>query len=232
MKLPKIVIFDVGGTLTETSEYTNIENGYQYLYDEVLDVKESFSSFMQLVRTIRPYIKKREESLVEFSFKSFFNYLSVVYGLKTNIPYEEIEINFVLKYYHTKRVSGVVELLEFLKSKGVLMYVLSNSMYSTAGIIHELKINGIDTYFEQVVSSGDHLLRKPSLDLFKMYLKKFSIMGCKKSEICYIGNMYEYDVVTPVKLGMKVIHKGENNIVHNDYVEVNDYHKLIEMWNK
>lgn len=232
MKLPKIIIFDVGGTLTEAKEYTNIENGYRYLYDEVLDVKESFFDFMQFVKTIRPYIKKREETHLEFSFMSFFNYLSVVYGLKTDLSYYEIEQNFVSKYYKTSLVEGSKDLLDFLKSKDIKLYVLSNSMYSTAGIIYELKINGIDKYFEQVVSSGDHLLRKPSLDLFKMYLKKFSIMGYKKSEICYIGNMYDYDVVSPVKLGMKVIHKGENNIDHNDYVEVNDYHKLIEMWKR
>ena len=232
MKLPKIIIFDVGGTLIEGEGWDNYQIGYKYLYEEVFDVKESFEEFMHFVGLVRPMIKKREKTQFEFSFQSFFNYLKVAYGLKTTKSYYEIEIEFIAKFYTSKPVLHVKELLDFLTSKGVLLYVLSNSMYSTNQIIDELKRNNLDEYFLEIVSTGDHLLRKPSLELFKMYLKKCHIMGYKTSEVCYIGNMYHYDIASPVRLGMKAVHKGKEFKKHTGYVEINDYLELIKMWSK
>ena len=135
----------------------------------------------------------------------------------------------------------LVALIMFCISKFILvpeytstseLYVLSNSMYSTNLIEKELEEVGIKDYFIQIISSGDHLVRKPSSDLFKLYLKKFSMMGYKYSEICYIGNDYYYDIETPVKLGMMSVHLSDKFMVHKNYLEVDSYLKLIEEFKK
>ena len=210
MKLPKIIIFDVGGTLLK-GDFDDSILGYTYLYEEVLDVKETLNDYLDFVKGMFHVIKQRESCDLEFNFRSFFNYLKDLYGLKTDKSYEKIE---------------------YLKNKNIPLYVLSNSMYSTNLIEKELEEVGIKDYFIQIISSGDHLVRKPSYDLFKLYLKKFSMMGYKYSEICYIGNDYYYDVETPVKLGMMSIHLSDKFMIHEKYLEVDSYLKLIEEFKK
>ena len=44
MELPKIIIFDVGGTLLK-GDFDDSILGYTYLYEEVLDVKETLNDY-------------------------------------------------------------------------------------------------------------------------------------------------------------------------------------------
>lgn len=231
MKLPKIVIFDVGGTLLKGT-WDDSLLGYIYLYEEVLDVKESLDDYLEFVKGMFYIIKQRETCDLEFNFRSFFNYLKAVYGLKTNTSYEEIEYLFSRKFYTPKLNLHVIEILEFFKSKNIPLYVLSNSMYSTELVSRELEEFNLKHYFKQIISSGDHLVRKPSKELFKLYLKKFDMIGVSASDVCYIGNDPYFDIETPVKLGMQAIHLGDQDVNHGTYLEISSYLKLIEEFKK
>lgn len=231
MKLPKIIIFDVGGTLIKGTWQDSIL-GYTYLYDEVLDVKESLYDYLDFVKGMFYIIKERDTCDLEFNFKSFFNYLKDLYGLKTNKSFEEIEYTFARKFYSPMLNDNVIELLEYLNNKKIPLYVLSNSMYSTNCVEKELEEVGIRKYFLQVISSGDHLVRKPSPELFKLYLKKFEMMGINVSDVCYIGNDPYFDITTPVKLGMKAVHISNKDVKHDGYLEISNYLKLIEEFDK
>lgn len=231
MKLPRIIIFDVGGTLINGPWKDSIL-GYTYLYEEVLDVKESLDDYLDFVKGMFYIIKQRETCDMEFNFRSFFNYLKAIYGLKTELSYEEIEYRFARKFYQPVLNDNVIDILEYLKVKNIPLYVLSNSMYSTKYVENELKEVGIIDYFKQVISSGDHLVRKPSPELFKLYLKKFDMMGYNNEDICYIGNDPYFDVATPIKLGMKCIHFSDKDVKHVEYLEVSSYLKLIEEFEK
>lgn len=231
MKLPKIVIFDVGGTLLKGT-WDDCLLGYIYLYEKVLDVKESLDDYLEFVKGMFYIIKQREFCDLEFNFRSFFNYLKAVYGLKTNTSYEEIEYLFSRKFYTPKLNLHVIEILEFFKSKNIPLYVLSNSMYSTELVSKELEEFNLKHYFKQIISSGDHLVRKPSKELFKLYLKKFDMIGVSASDVCYIGNDPYFDIETPVKLGMQAIHLGEQDVNHGTYLEISSYLKLIEEFKK
>ena len=74
MKLPKIIIFDVGGTLIKGTWDDSIL-GYIYLYEEVLDVKESLDEYLDFVKGMFYIIKQRETCDLEFSLRSFFKSL-------------------------------------------------------------------------------------------------------------------------------------------------------------
>lgn len=228
MKLPKIMIFDVGGTLINGSRFENVDLGYKYLYDEVLDVKESYQDYTNFINELIKIIPEREKGSLEFSFRSLFNYLSLVYGLKTHLGYEQIEEMFISKFYQYEMIDHVKTLLDYLKKQGVRMAVFSNSMYSSCQIKRELASVGILTYFESVVSSADYLVRKPSRHVFTLYLKKYGIMGYKSDAIGYIGNMFKYDIEPVLPLKMVSILKSDHFEQHNDYLEISNYLELIE----
>ncbi len=231
MELPKIVIFDVGGTLLDGNWYDAI-NGYIYLYENVLDVKEPFEDYLSFIKDMLLIINERESVSLEFNFESLFNYLRDLYGLKTNKSFYEIEVEFSYKIFKPSLKNNIVLLLDYLKNKNVIMCVLSNSMFSSNCLNVLLRNLGIDKYFTQLISSGDHLVRKPSDRLFNIYLKKYQMMGYNVFDICYIGNDYKYDVITPVKLGMKSVLIGDKDYYHNGYLEVSNYLKLIEEFDK
>ena len=231
MKLPKIMIFDVGDTLI-CGKWEDQLNGYIYLYEEVLDVKESVEDYLDFIKGMLPIIKERDKVSLEFNFRSFFNYLKDLYGLKTNKTFEEIELAFSYKLFIPKLKSNIVELLEYLNNKGVILNVLSNSMFSSSCLNSLLENLGIRKYFKYLISSGDHLVRKPSEHLFNLYIKKYQMLGYKISDICYIGNDFYYDIVTPAKLGMMSILISDKDIKHSDYLEVSSYVKLKNEFDK
>lgn len=232
MKLPKIIVFDVGGTLIDSNYKNSVEVGYKYLYDKVFDVKEPYNEYLMFIKSLESIIAEREKGSLEFSFRSMFNYLCLIYGLKTCLSYEEIEDHFINQFYYYEKIEDVIELLEYLKQQGVRLAVFSNSMFSSHRIKRELAEVGILSYFESVISSADYLVRKPSTYVFKLYLKKYGILGYQSDEIAYIGNSYHFDIEPAIPLKMVLIHKGNVFKYHKHYLEISNYRQLIEEFRK
>jgi hypothetical protein len=63
MKLPKVIIFDVGGTLIKGTWGDSIL-GYKYLYDEILDVKESMDDYLEFVSRILYMYKQYKHRII------------------------------------------------------------------------------------------------------------------------------------------------------------------------
>lgn len=227
MKKPKVFIFDVGGTLFEPYDF-NIERAVKYLYENVLNVSVTYEIFVKQISEIFHVFKDREINNIEVNFYSALNYLYTMYGKKSLKEDYVIEHEFAQAFYKMKAIDGAEKLLKYLKSKDIPMYVLSNSMLSTLEIKSELSFFGLDKYFIEIVSSGDHLFRKPSKDIFNMYIYRLNNLGYKNDEICYIGDNYINDIETPVSLGLNAIHKNKENILRDGYLEINNYDYLIE----
>ena len=67
---------------------------------------------------INSFVDNRRDPVL--STKAAVHYLKDLYGLKTNKTFEEIELEFSYKLFVPQLKSNVVELLEYLKNKGVL----------------------------------------------------------------------------------------------------------------
>ena len=158
MRLPKIIIFDVGGTLIKGIWNDSIL-GYKYLYDEILDVRESLDDYLEFVTGMFPVIKQRETCDLEFSFHSFFNYLKDVYGLKSDLPYEEIEYKFARCFYEPILNDHVIELLDYLKSNSSMPIeiVISNSSMNYRSIYaNKLKESDIRVLSENTLKDYEN----------------------------------------------------------------------------
>lgn len=220
----KLIIFDVGGTIIENDDFDFIR-GVKYLYDEVLDVKDSYEDYLKHVDELKTVFEYRFDTKLELSFDSYLNYLILRYGKKKDISNSEIELKYYECIFDKRLVDGVVDILDYLKETGYPLQVFSNSMFSTNAVKNELKSAGIDHYFDNIVSSGDHLFRKPSEYIFDAYLKRYNL---KPEEAMYIGNDYNFDIVSPVKLGMKCALRGEKMQMHDGYLEFDTYKNLIK----
>lgn len=227
MKNPKVFIFDVGSTLFEPYDF-NYVSAMKYLYENIICQTVSYEIFVKQIDGIFHIFKDRDINNIEVNFHSLLKYLYTMYGKKSNLDDYEIEKEFAKIFYKTKEIDKVKKLLNYLTSKNIPLYVLSNSMLSSVEIKRELSEFSLDKYFIEIVSSGDHLFRKPSKELFNMYVYKLNNMGYKNLDICYIGDSLHNDIETPISLGLFAVHKNKENMMHEKYLEINDYDYLIE----
>ena len=86
-------------------------------------------------------------------------------------------------------VDGAREALEYLKSRGYRLYILSNGFEEAQ--FKKLRSSGIEHYFERVVLSDEIGVTKPDRRLFDYAL---SVTGSAAEDTVLIGDNYEVDV--------------------------------------
>jgi putative hydrolase of the HAD superfamily len=89
----------------------------------------------------------------------------------------------------------------------------------------KLRRTGIDRYFSRVLAGGDGLEAKPSV---QMFAEASDSSGYAFTELCYVGDSYETDMVPCLKLGiMGVLVSREGRAgPPRDCIEVSDLREL------
>ena len=232
MKKPLGIIFDLGGTILEyrnnnpinsITKILEMSNNAQYIsthqllyYFDIL-IKDTFDD--------------RYKSYTEISFKNFLRLLYESFSIKFNKPYEEIERIYYKYAFKTFRCKGIVELLEFIEKLNIKVGILSNSTFDGEILAEDLKAHSIYSYFKFVISSANYCLRKPSIHIFNLAIKK---MGFDPGDIWYVGDNIYSDIEGAVSAGLFPVwynKKGDRYNGDLDYIEVKDYkylNKIIE----
>ncbi len=202
------VAFDFGNTLItdpfnrvmsiKGKEFQNVfyENGYDIEREEIVkvwnktnnEVNYPFISHFYQERPVIMYalerlgIKKEDREKISSD-------LLVIYrnGLK-----------MVIK--NDKRNDDVREVLEFLKSRGKRIMILSNERKQSIKIM--LKWSGLDKYFRFVVTSEELTMEKPDLRVFKYAL---NVLGMNAKDCAYVGNTVMTDIYPAKSIGMKTV---------------------------
>ena len=106
---------------------------------------------------------------------------------------------FIYKDYSIYRLyPDVLEILSFLREKGVRIGMITNAHSTIREIIKKL---GIVNYFDYITISCEVGLSKPNPEIFKYTFKK---MGLKTKDILFIGDSYHTDVVGSEAVGCDV----------------------------
>ena len=117
---------------------------------------------------------------------------------------------------------GVIEILELLKKDYSLGVVTNGNA--------DLKMIGIDHYFDYILSPVELNAHKPDPAMFDAVL---DITGLDRSEICHIGDHPVNDVKASYDFGLKAIWFNENEeefpIKDIKVPEFSDWKKLPEM---
>ena len=113
---------------------------------------------------------------------------------------------------------GVIEILEFLKSKNKELHVCTNRPLKTLGKV--LDKNGLKNYFETIVSCADEGFKKPDP---KCYLDIINKLGGNKDDFIYFGDS-EIDAAFAKN-------SGTDFIIFDQYLnDKNLFKKLINMF--
>ncbi len=209
-KKPKMILFDVGGTLFEDGK-CNPADGFEKLRLSAVNPETTNSS--ELANYWNEYlddafgIKSKSGITLDIPLSSVIRYASMNTGLILNFPMAEQEEIF--DRYNSSRhvIDGVPELLAELDSFGIRSAVISNNMMSGESLSLAIKRWVPSANFEFCLTSADILFAKPSKNIFATALKYAQL---DPSECWYCGDSIIPDVygsssygMTPVLLDVK-----------------------------
>lgn len=234
MKKPKVIVMDLGGTIIDTIN-SSFEEGIRYLYDHYSLKKMPYKDVLnEFYLIINECFKKRNNDNFELNFRNCLNYFDKTVGFISEVNFDKLEVEFVDITMKRKKVEGIDQFLEYVKHNNIPLYILSNSCFSSNELKHELVEFNLDKYFNEVFSTADYLMRKPSNITFNLiinYLKKEKLVESSQ-DIWYIGNDYHFDMVGCTNSfihGVWLNRKHENNSLNLDIKVVDNYQKLIEI---
>ena len=150
-----------------------------------------------------PMIEEAHVTNQEAHFEVVLQQLMDDFGILLN---REITLKELLEVYYLEVYSGrrgypeVMRVLSRLKEMGVLMGVVSNTTNPQFMKEREMKILGLQSYFDFAIYSSSTPFRKPHPSIFELAIDNFKI---EPQEILFVGDNFSLDVVGAKKVGMK-----------------------------
>lgn len=168
----KCVIFDLDGTLLNTIEDLNAALNHTFAEFNLSKISVSQTA-KNLGNGIRNLIIKSmgSENNIDAIFKSFMNY----YNNNVNV--------------YTKPYDGIVDLLYYLKDKGIKLAVISNKNIVP---LTSLVNSHFPNMFDIVLGEGMGFKRKPDPEIINFCLTELNV---KKEDALYIGDS-DIDILT------------------------------------
>lgn len=220
----KFIIFDLFGTLIDNNKDNN-------RYNEALKwLAETYfeNRFVELKRLSElfkaKYLEERKNSNRETSFFAQLAFFESELGINVYDDFTSVEMNFINIFRKEKLVHGVPELLKYLIINNYRIYILSNSIFSGANLKIYLDYLGVGRYIQEVFSSADIGIRKPSVEIFTYVTERLDINNCKA--VYFIGDSLDKDYNGAKNFGFTPILIGENNEV--DGLKFNNIFSLLK----
>ncbi|WP_291652405.1 HAD family hydrolase [Clostridium sp.] len=207
----KNYIFDLYGTLVDinTNEDSMLlweklslfysYNGANYSSNELKD------TYFQLVNTKLELNTNTHypDFNIEEIFKELFNKKCVFPS--DDIIKDTAQIFRVLSVNKLSLYNGVIELLESLKSKDKNIYLLSNAQ--RVFTLYEMKLLGIDNYFDEILFSSDFCVCKPDKLFYNSLIEKYNL---NPIESIMIGNDYICDIQGAKEINLNTLYIHSN----------------------
>lgn len=234
-KKPKMIFFDVGGTLFNDGKCKPAE-GFEklrhYATNPNITNAEALAEYWNKYLSEVSGIKSKSGITIDVPLSSVIKYATMNTGLVFDIPMAEQEEIF--DRYNSSRsvIEGVSELLEKLDSLGIRTAVISNNMMSGESLSLAIKRWIPSARFEFCLTSADILFAKPSRNIFTAALK---YAGLNPEDCWYCGDGINPDVygasacgITPVLLDVKSLSPLEfrSDEICEKYLTVNNWNVL------
>ncbi len=204
-KKPKLILFDVGGTLFADGK-CNPSDGFeklcQYAVNPNVTNGRILADYWNKYLSDISKLKSESGENLDIPLSSVIKYATMNAGLVFDIPMEEQEEIFDRFNSERRVIEGVEELLEKLHSLGIKTAVISNNMMSGKSLSLALKRWIPSANFEFVLTSSDILYAKPSKEIF---LSAVNFAGVEPSECWYCGDSVIPDVYGSSDCGMNPV---------------------------
>lgn len=150
---------------------------------------------------------KRYKEIFTFPVKNYY----VKAGIDFNIEsFESLAVKFmdeyVLEYVKCKLFDGVIDTLEFLKSKGLKLYILSASKQSI--LDEQCEYFGLDTHFDKIIGIKT-IYANSKEDVAKEFMDK---SGINKEEALFVGDtLHDNEVANILRIKSILVSCGHQS---------------------
>ena len=207
---PKMVIFDVGRTLLDYSEFDSLK-GVRALMPYISENPHDLTAeeIDQRTSEIFAFFEESRKQLFEVPEKTILTLVYDVLGLKFSISIDEIERIIWTEDVVKVPIPHAKELLDRLHEMGIQTAVISNMDFS--GDLLRQTLNRIfpNNHFQFVIASSDYGVRKPNHYIFDAGITRSKL---SPTDIWYVGDKVKVDVEGSRAVGMTpVLYKFERN---------------------
>jgi HAD superfamily hydrolase (TIGR01549 family) len=230
----RVIVFDLFETLLHDIDF-NINLGLSYLHENILSQNTDKIEFLDYAATYwKELYDKRCEDNSELAFEEELLDFQNKYGFKVNYPLEEILYNFALEINATELFDDTISTLEQLKSLGIPVYLLSNSIFKKNVMKKFINQYDLEKYFINIYFSADYKIRKPHKDLFKIVfddIKKYN-NSIEMRQVYFIGDNFKADVLGAESFGFTPVfinRKHDININNKNFIEIKSLNELLEV---
>ena len=207
----KNYIFDLYGTLVDINTDENkVElweklSLFYSLKGARYEAEELKNTYLEKVKNEIELIK--DSKYPDFPLEKVFYSLYEDKGITASDEIVEDTAQFfrVLSINYIKLYDGVIELLEKLKAKGKKIYLLSNAQ--RVFTLFEMRMLGIEKYFDDILFSADYKVCKPDSKFYKILLDKHKL---DIKESIMIGNDYICDIEGANNVGLDSLYLHSN----------------------
>ncbi len=207
----KAILFDLGSTLLEYEKFDWQEiarrgmiGGYKFLMNNSITPPPIETCGRVFNEVYTQWAEESKDELLEVNFeKAVFESFR-----RLELPTDkDFVFDFIQAYYQpisddVEELEGASETLRDLKSLGLKLVIVSNSVFPAYLHLKELRRYNILPYIDGMVFSCEIGVRKPHPD---MYITGLEIAGCKVEEAVFVGDRFLEDVQGPEEIGLKGI---------------------------
>lgn len=237
-KKPKMLLFDVGGTLFEDGRCIprdGLSKLREYaLNPDVTDDDTLASLWDEYMAEVDVGLRSKHGAQLDIPLSAILKYITMTAGLHFDISVPRQEEIFDRFNSERKITEGLLFLLEVLKSLGIRTAVISNNGMTGESLSLAIKRWIPSSEFEFCFTSADILLAKPDKTIF---LAAVSFAGLSPSDCWYCGDSKIPDVdgaknagLTPVLIDTEaeipLEHRNEDG--RGEYMCVNNWKELAE----
>jgi putative hydrolase of the HAD superfamily len=201
MQAPRAILFDLGGTVLRQSLFH--PEAWADALPALAACPESYSARAAeevLRQLLIDFLHHGKGGLVEARLEACLRHLHERLGVTLPLAPAEVELAF---WRTTSRMSpepGIGRALAQLAERGLLLGLISNSMFSGTVLRWELDRHGLGRYFPLLLSSADYGLRKPHPSLFHTAVAR---LGVPAASAWFVGDDLANDVAGARAAGLQ-----------------------------
>lgn len=190
MRIPRAILFDIGGTVLDERRY-NLEAGVQAVSGR------DPAAVAQICQAFR---SERDDS------HKIDREIDLPRWLAEHLPLDGDKATLEDTLWSTIvtliPVPGIEPVLRRLRKDDIPLAAISNAPFSARILTAELEKHGLGGYLQFVLSSADLGFRKPSSVIFETALSR---LGVTAEHVWFIGDTFREDIVGASRAGLEPI---------------------------
>ncbi len=221
------ILIDLGDTLVKNKEIS-IKNGLVAIYNYLNIKKKEFVDYG--INLFNIMDNSRQKTSIEISLNDYLTKLFEKLGIDKNLINEKLEEIFYENCEKNEEIKGAQLFLKYLKQKKYLIFIVSNSIFSSKLLKITLEKFKLLAYIDEVYSSSDLGFRKPSREISEKVSKELQLV---KEKCLMIGNDIRIDGGFATNSDIDFIwfnSKNEQGNCPKMIANISVYTELIEKW--